>query len=226
MRASRGFSLIELMVSIASLAFIFGIVFLLFSYSVGGYALLDARQGVQGDALKARTQLQQDFSLTHFDSVGVIRRDLGGKRRDTICCLSVSNWNEAGRFANNGLPLWDRVVVYYATTDSAGGRLIRAYLAPDPPAELGFLRIAPLAGNLLDAVGQGLSPDDARVLQRTQVVDGVEEFRCETDAAYQVVRITMSGHRVSGQKADGAARTDERFQAVFELDPLNTSPRL
>lgn len=226
MKTPRGFGLLELLVSIASLAFIFGIVFLLFSYSVGGVAMLNARQGVQGDALKARIQLQQDFSLTHFDSVGVIRRDLGGKRRDVICCLSLSNWNDPTLFANNGLPLWDRMVAYYATTEAEGGRLIRAFLAPDPPSDLGFLRIAPLASNLLDAVAQGSSPDDAQVLQRTQVVDGVEEFRCETDAASQIVRITAIGHRVSGQKADGVARTDERFEAVFELDPLNTSPRL
>lgn len=217
----------ELVVSTAVLAFIFGIVFLLFSYGLSGYAQLEARQGVQGDALKARIQLERDLSLTHFGSVGVVNRDVGGRERDILCLLGMSDWNDESRFENNGLPSWDRYIVFYATDDQESGRLMRAVLAPEPPTGLDYLRIGPVDLGLLGQIDQATVPGDLDMVERLQVVDGIQEFSCEPDEAHQVISVTLSGRRVGGRKSsEGVARTDEVFQAVFEFDPLNTSPRL
>jgi hypothetical protein len=155
-----------------------------------------------------------------------VEREFAGKQRDIICMLGLSNWSDDARFAANGLPLWDRYVVYYATDDAESGKLMRAELAPDFPTGQDCLRIAPFNLGLLGAVGQPIPPDELALIGRQQVVDHLEEFSCDRDDAYQVVRVSLSGRRVSGAKADGIARTDEEFEAVFEFDPLNTSPRL
>jgi hypothetical protein len=140
--------------------------------------------------------------------------------------LGLSNWSNDALFAANGLPLWDRYVVYYASDDSESARMMRAELAPPFPTGQDCLRIAPFNLGLLASVGQPIPPDDLALIGRQQVVDHLDEFRVERDDAYQVIRVNLSGRRVSGRKADGVARTDEEFEAVFEFDPLNTSPRL
>jgi hypothetical protein len=224
--SAAAFGLMDLIVSMAAVGFVFGIVFLLFSYGVGGYALLDARQGVQGDALKARTQLERDFSLSHFDSVGVVQGNFEGFERDIVCCLGLSDWNDPARFSDNGLPLWDRYIVYYATADQGSGSLMRAELAPEVPEGLECLRITPLPAGLLGAVGLDVPPADLALIGRQKVTDDLQEFSCSTDPSLQVVSVRLAGRRVSGARPGGAKRTDEGFEAVFELDPLNTSPKL
>lgn len=217
----------ELVVSTAVLAFIFGIVFLLFSYALNGYAALDARQGVQGAALKARVTMERDFSLSHFLSMGTVDRDFEGHERDIVCMLGLSNWSDEGAFASNGLPRWDRQIVYYAHADREDGRLMRAVLAPDTPPGLDCLRIAPVAAGLLGQVDQAVPPGELAMIERQQVVDGVQEFSCRSDPAYQLVEVRLSLRRVSGLRGgEGVARTEETMEAVFQFDPLNTSPRL
>lgn len=229
-RSSSGLGLAEILVALGALGVIFGTVFLLFSYSLHGHRLLDARQGVQGDALKARANLENDFLQSHFDSVGVCRRTLNnqleGSRRDVVCMLDLSNWNDPSLFDEYGLPLWDRYVVYFATSDQEQGRLIRLELTPDPsPAPGAGLPIAPLPTLVLAGIefgpGSGL-----RVLNRQTILDHLETFAVTSDIATQLVSVELRNRRQDGARTGVTRPIDEAMEAVFEFDPLNTSPRL
>ena len=226
MRQGRtGFSLIELVVSMAALAFIFAIVFLLFTYGHNGYAALNARQGVQASALKARLSLERDLGLSHFDSVGVVNRVEAGEERDIACLLALSNWNDDSLFAANGFPKWDREVVYYATLEPRG-RLMRAVLEPPIPSGLSCLRIAPMDADLLSTVEQDSPPSELCLAERQEVIRGVREFSVTADETHQLITVRLLVRDVSGRRpGQGSARVEEDFEAVFQLDPLNTSPR-
>jgi hypothetical protein len=218
-------------VALGAVGFIFTIVFLLFSYSLSGYKLLDLRQGVQGDALKARASLEHDFTLSHFDSAGAAERtlnnQLGGPRRDAVCLLSISHWNDPARFDSMGLPLWDRYIVYYADTDREQGRLTRLELTPDPaPAPGQSLRIAPLSTGDLATIEDG-PPDGFMITNRQTILEDLTQLEIQVDIPTQTVSVSLASRRQDGgARTGGARRIDEGMEAVFDFDPINTSPRL
>ena len=231
MRRRGGFSLPEMIVATASMAFIFGIVFLLFSYAVNGYRLLDVRQGMQGNALKARNSLERDFSLSHYDSTESsechLGNDLAGARRDAVCMLGLSNWNDADRFSDLGYPRWDRFIVYYATTTEEAGRLIRLELKPVTIADPAQgLRIAPLSVTFLAGLEAGGPGSDWIVVNRQTIMDKLDVFEAQCDDTTQTVSVRLTGSQTDALRPGGMKRIDEGMEAVFRFDPMNTSPRL
>lgn len=212
---------------VASLTFIFGIVFLLFSYGHQGYDLLDTRQGVQVGTLAAKSSLAQDFSYSHFDSVAVVEGSLDEKRRDVVCALALSNWNDAANFTPVGAPQWDRFVVYHVSSQESGA-LIRTELDAKPLLGDLTFGVHPLPPGPMGLMGQSSLPAEfePHLLNRRLIVGDVKEFACKVDETRQLLQIRLKLFAQSGVSPTGAKRVKEGAEAVFEFDPVNTFPKL
>lgn len=220
------FSLLELVVSVTALTFIFGIVFLLLSYGVGGFSLLQTRQSLQSSALRCRLRLERDLGLSHYDSLATLQRG-SANSEDALGMLGLSSWNLESSYSSDGLPLWNRQIVYSAERSPAGKlSLLRTEFEPAPPAGYTYLPVRPIPREILSAAGTLSPPSALGLVRRETMVEELEGFKCQLDASRQLAQITLRQRQSGGVRPAGSQRTEETFEAVFEIDPLNTSPRL
>ncbi len=220
-----GFTVAESLVSIFAFIFILGSVFLLFSISYRGFVLSQTRQDIQNEVLRARQWLEQDFSLTHLGSIGILPRQFSSYgesvSRDAVCALTVSEWSDDNNFFPTGLPRWNRYVIYYATQESSG-RLIRQVIDPqgmDPP-----LIIRPYPK--LYSVQPIESLDPTEIVSSRQLASDVVEFSCRLDLREQSLWQVLKVRKRGGRATQGLKQTDQVIEATFRWDPLNTAPRL
>jgi hypothetical protein len=64
------------------------------------------------------------------------------------------------------------------------------------------------------------------VLNRQTILDHLETFAVTSDIATQLVSVELRNRRQDGARTGVTRPIDEAMEAVFEFDPLNTSPRL
>ena len=114
-----------------------------------------------------------------------------------------------------GLPLWDRHVIYRASTDIAStGGLERLNVAPDLPLPY---RIRPLEGFA--------TITDEGVVNRQLLTSLLRSFECQVDPAMQQVRLAFELEAVGAKRGLDQTKVKERFQAEFQWLPSNTVPR-
>ena len=222
----RAFSLLELVVSLAALTFVFGIVFLLLSYGVGGFSLLQTRQSLQSNALRCRLRLERDLGLSHFDSLSTLQRGTAHSE-DALGMLGLSSWNSESSYSSDGLPLWNRQIVYSAEP-GLGGKLslIRTEFEPAPPSGYSYLPVRPVGNQVLSAAGTTSPPSALGLVRRETMIEDLEDFECHLDSSRQLALVTLKQRQSGAKRPAGSQKTEETFEAVFEIDPLNTSPRL
>lgn len=221
-----GFSIAELVVSMATLALVLIGVFVLFNFSARGFQLINTRQDVQNEVLKARQWLERDFTLTHLGSVGVKERTVSPDgithSRDAVCLLSVSDWQQDSNFFSlTGLPRWNQYVVYYATRDEPS-RLMRSVIVPENPPPP--LKVRPFPRMMGGTDPENFPP--AEVIQSQQVANNVLEFECRLDLAGQSLIQNLKVRRREGYSGMGNKKTDEVLEATFRWDPINTTPKI
>ena len=218
-RASlRGFSLPELLFGLGVFSLFLVGMFALFGRGYQAYHFLSTRQSVQSDLLRLRAVLGDDFGKTHYRSVGSLQREIlidgDTVSRDIACCLSLDDWSRSENFrVPEGIPLWNRYIVYRSSLDNEG-RLERLVVAPkdDPP-----FRVRPMLG--LDNL-------EAPVKSLQTLSTSIRHFECRVDGYLQKVVVTLVLSDGGGKRGLDSGDAKETFKAEFSWLPHNTVPKL
>lgn len=141
----HGFSLLEVVIACALFGGLTTLIFSFFRFGTHAFMSANQRHGLQMDALRCADALTEDLERSSQASVSVLSGatrsvaiDTETVQRDVISFASIKNWRDHTNSENynldNGAPLWNRSLVYYATQETEG-RFIRLRVDPIPPPE-------------------------------------------------------------------------------------------
>lgn len=204
--------------------------FALFELGSRSFRLGSMRHGLQSDARRAAALLDQDLRRSDYGTVKVLDSGVNPSlqvlstsgalvERDGVCLAGLSDWLSGASYdALSSRPLWDEYIVYYATTEAAGGRLIRQVLIP-PTAPYS----TPYAGFTV-AASLNLNPVlNAGGVRNTQTLSQhVEELKIVPDAPTQSLQVSLKLRDTGGSKVGTTGRLDESLQLTFQIHPENT----
>lgn len=205
----KGHTLIELLVGMAILALLIGVIFLAFDYGTASFRRANDRQGAQGEMARALTAMQADLRRSHYRTITALTLN-ASPRRDALALGSLKDWRDPGSFDGvNGLPKWDRYVLYYATSQ---GWLVRALLDPTAPdhSPVAFANLDP-ASFCHDDPGLNLAPQTSF----TVLTRAVDEFQAEAPPFAEHVEVRL--------RLDPDHR--QRLESRLDITPENTWPR-
>lgn len=151
----RGFSVLELVLSMGILAVLSLLMFVLFQSSVDQFAVGAARGDLQSQIHRATRSLRRDLARSSRASLLIEPRSVtvGAQllSRDRLSFAALSDWNNPSLFTASGLPRWDRQLVYAAVPDEKSGILgyaqvnPRAGTAQNPWTPLRTMTVPPLS---------------------------------------------------------------------------------
>ena len=228
---ARGFNLLEVVVScvLLSTAMLCAFEFFEFGSRVFRGGLM--RQGLQAQVRRSVTPLDQDLRRTDLSTVSVIAKAQDATReilstsgalveRDGLCLAALSNWNLGTNYDTlTSRPMWDRYVVYYATTEAEGARLIRQTVRPPGSPYLSNWGVFTTATSLSQNPALNSGPiENTRVL-----ADQVEEFHVVLDAPTSAVIVKVKFRATGGLRVGTAGKNlDESLEAKFQIHPENS----
>ncbi len=214
----KGFSLVEMLFALGIFSLFVGGMFAIFGRGYQAFHFLSARQSVQGELLRLKAVMGEDFGKTHYRSIGSYQRDLtlGEEEvsRDTVCCLTLDDWANVNNFRDpTSIPLWNRYVVYRTTLDSEG-KLERLVVAPE--GEVPF-RVRSMLN---------LGSFDDPIVNRKTLSTKIKSFDCRLDGYLQKVVVTLVISDGGGKRGLDSQEAKESFKAEFSWVPYNTVPKL
>ena len=192
----------------------------MFSFGSRAFRLGSLRSGLQAEARRVYSQLDWDLRRTDMSTLSLVTSaddpmrqvpNVSGTlvERDGVCMANLRDWRSAGSYDATTLrPRWDRYVVYFATTEPTGGRLLRQVLEP-----AGAPYNAPFAGLALDPA----VPGDV-------LAQHVEEFKVSRDATTDSIVVQLKLRERGGQKPGTAGKNlDETLELGLQVGPENTA---
>ena len=213
-RTQRGFSLIEVLVTSVILTFLMGAVFWAFDFGSRSFYQTSTQQSSQGEMTRVYSRLRKDLRHTHFRTVHSLERTLQGSRRDALSLASLKEWSAESSFDElNGLPKWDRYVVYYGTES---GQLIRSNLDPAFPD----YSAAPFQGlSETEHLNQDPLGNDGALQSSFRVVSrSVSKFEVSLTPEQDMVSIKILLKSGQGRKAESS-------ELRLDISPQNTWPK-
>jgi prepilin-type N-terminal cleavage/methylation domain-containing protein len=216
-RRKRGFTLVEILLAMGLLSLLSIGLFSAFDYGATAFRHATSQQENQGALTRAYTTLRDDLRQTHFRSVSVKQRtvEVEGEHlsRDGLCFGGLKDWDAEESFdAVNGLPKWDRYLLYYATQK---GLLVRSEIDP------AFPDFSPAPFGSLDET-EHMQEDPAfnagNQIAYKIVTNTVKEFAVELDPGSDTVLVSCV------LKLRHRDRTD-LTEFELEISPQNTWPR-
>ncbi len=216
----KGFSLLEMTLSAFLMGMAVALAFGLFSFGSRAFRLGSLRSGLQAEARRIYSQLDWDLRRTDMSTLSLVTSADDPMRqvpnvtgtlveRDGVCMAGLSDWRAAGSYDAATLrPRWDRYVVYFATTEATGGRLLRQVLTPS-----GAPFDSPYAALTLD-------PD----VPGDVLAQHVDEFKVSRDATTDSIVVQLKLRERGGQKVGTAGKNlDETLELGFQVGPENTA---
>ncbi|MGE0491080.1 MAG: type II secretion system protein J [Vulcanimicrobiota bacterium] len=133
-------SLLEAVLVVGLFAILSAALFGMFHWGVSQFFLGASRQSAQSQAARALAVLEKTIREAPRDSVGLATGP--GRQvtvapntfsRDGVVVASLSNWSDASLYDVDGVPRWDRYVMFYATNTVPTGELRRVLINPTNP---------------------------------------------------------------------------------------------
>lgn len=218
MRHSRAFTLLELLIGMAVLGLLIITLFQAFDFGAKAFREATTRQDAQGATTRAYTVLRGDLRRSHFRSISTVERATTVEeeevRRDALSVGSLRDWQDTASYDSlNGVPKWDRYVLFYATMD---GKLVRTTVDLDSPdfSPTPFYDLDPHRYLQDDPSTNTGYQSGQRVL-----CENLLEFRCSLQPAHDTVQVQCTLLQKRDQRRMG--------RSGFELDifPQNTWPK-
>lgn len=231
----RGFSLLELIVSLTCLTLISVGLFAIFEMCSSNFRVGLTRQALQSQIMTFSARFGVDVRQCSIYSASVNPRsvsvdlDPGNSaqsvtvRRDSISLSGLRDANNPNSYeAVTGLPKWDCYWIYTATTESPTGKLIR--FRRDWPATVAQVKLPDFLGV---PNAYNVYPSPAAVPRTSQVLaHGLFKLEGQVDLANQqvIVRVGFRGER--GHTAAGGRSLAEVAETLFRIKPENSWPRM
>ena len=205
----RGFSVAELVVCMALFGLISLLIFSLLLSGSRSFNIVMSRSTLQGELNRSLARLQGEVRRSSIGLATVLRgseRSVDGLSRHGICLSSLRDWRAATSYDDDGAPLWDEFLIFYATLQTPGRLLRTVYHPPGAPFTQPMAGLS-AATHLLD---QG-APDTATLAQH------VEEFKLSYDGGAGVLEVSLQLRRRAGRTPEGNRINEERVQANCRL---------
>ncbi len=231
MKTRRGFTLLEAMFTVLIMGGLIAILAGVFSIASSNFKLGTTRLQLQGELRRILAPLRRDLRNSSFHSTATVEGSASVAARPPDAAptvtvrrdgLSMAGLKEPGRDssyqADDGKPLWDCYLLYFATLDNPNGKLVRAVLDDSPPR--------PLAKPLNPFTTANLSMSDpALVANGLRVLsEQVLAFEVELEPPTQMVHAHIKLRGKEGRR-EGKS-TAEILEVKISLRPANTWPRL
>lgn len=233
MNRERGFSLIELVVSMAMISLVSALVFGLFRICSSVYTSSTSSLSLQSElrriAARFGLELRHStfYSVSEASNVVTVPVDPGMSpettqvRRDAISCAALLDPSLPTSYDADGLPLWDRYTVFTCTQESPNGRLYRYQLSSTPSV----LQTPRFGTNPIPASYQAI-PNAFALPQTTRLMSkDIYRFQVNIDYANQRIAIRLGLRGQIGRTVEGRS-TANIAETIFHFKPENTWPKM
>ena len=232
MSRTRGFSLLESLVTIAVLGGLIVVVFAVFRVGATGFRVGTNRLDLQGDLRRLMAPLRRDLQNSSFQSTSFVSQSLTVAARPpspipTVTVqrdgLSMNGLLEPedddSYHQTSGLPIWDCYLCYFATLDQPDGKLVRMVLKDSSRDVLSRpLNLGPAD---LSLSNKDLIQNNLKVLS-----DQIMDFGVTLDQSNQLVRLHFRLRSKIGHQMMGGRSLVEILEIQTTINPANTNPRL
>ena len=216
--SGRGFSLLEVLVATGILGLLIVAIFSAFDYGSRAFRQANARQDAQGVSTRVYTLLRDDLRQTHHWMASVSERALNiddtEYRRDGLCFGTLEDWSDPESFdQQNGVPEWDRYVLYYGTLDGKLARTMISHPTLDDHSPAPFTELEVDRYMKDDPATNTGHQSEYRVL-----TDSLMEFKAETSVETGTVSVRCLFQRDRRERK-------ERSEFQLQVFPQNTWPK-
>ena len=214
----KGYTLIELVVAMGVLAILSIALFEAFDFGSRSFREANTRQNAQGALTRAYSVLRGELRRSHFRSISVVERativEEEEVRRDALSLGGVKDWHDPESYDElNGVPKWNRFIIFYGTMD---GKLVRSTvdLENGDPSPVPFY----------DLDGERYLKDDPSTNTGYQtsyrvISESLREFECTLYPG------TDTGRVECALEIDRRGREKGLSQFEIEVFPQNTWPK-
>lgn len=223
----RGFTLLEVMLASSLFLILVVVAFRIFEFGAWATSTTNQRHNLQSAATRTMLSLQNDLLRSALASVSLQRRTLSINgitvHRDGVAFAAMSDWNDpAGFDSTMGAASYDRYLVYYATSDTEGARLIRSlYQGPSPRTAVPRALVGFSVSTHMQDVP---TSNPSSQLSYTLLAEGVREFSVWDGGSG--IRASLVLFRAGARRAaEGLQKHDQSYEFEIEVVPLNTWPR-
>ena len=117
-RRSRGTTLIEVLISTAIFSFVIISIFLVFRLGTNYWKAIRVQKILQDSAKYAIDDMYKELKRTNKNTVTYVsfKNNDPDFHRDILIFFSSTNWFDSNLYnSNDGTPLWNEVIIYFAT---------------------------------------------------------------------------------------------------------------
>lgn len=231
----RGFSVLELLVSVSCLIVISGGLFAMFEMCSSNFRVGMTRSALQSQLTTFSTRFSIDarqgsiyaaYANNRTVSVDLepgVSTQTVNVRRDSLCLSALKDPNDPASYeAGTGLPKWDCYWIYTATQESPTGQLVR--FRKDRPAAttqeiLPIFQSSPLLFFTIPSTQA--APGTSHTIGR-----GLYKFEASVDVANQQILVRIGFRGEQGHTTAGRRSLAEVAETVFRVKPENSWPRM
>ncbi len=217
-----GFTLLELLISMSLLSLLLILIFAAFDLGTRIFQETAVRQSSETQLRNIRVLLERDAKLASFWYSNSISRSTTDGERDALSLAAVSDWDDPTKYdSTTGRPLWDRYIVWYATTGETGS-LYRQIVAPSFPGPALATAYGSLGTNLSDL--NPLANED--VVFSRLLSENVVDFRADLKAQNGTVTTTIRLLSKGGKRALSGVKVEDHLEVTLVFQPKNTWPAI
>lgn len=245
----RGFSLLELVVSMTLLSVLSVLTFSLFAQGSSLFRLGSSRGNLQTEMRRLIASMGREITHSSFYSCASLTSaplsvEPGGPgqtrwvQRDTLSCAALRDPLASASYdPQSGLARWDCYTIYLATDEVPQGKLLRFRV--DSPFDTAgpTTESTPLRGQRNGLPYDTLAPlvtaypastSDTPVLPDTTrlLTSQLLEFQAGAETSTQLVRVRVVLRGEEGRITQGHHTTAELLEGKLTFKPENTWPRL
>lgn len=207
----RGFTLLEMVLSVGLFALLSVVVFAFFRSAVNQFKMGASRGDLQTEARRVTALLRKEMARSSLDSVNLFNSSavVGTSTvpRDRVSFATLKDWTDTSNFdATNGLPLWNQQMMFAVDQTTPNGNFGYAVVVPTDPAASPW--------SSLDSIAVP-PPAGPQVLRWTSLSHSVRSLAVKKDGGRFSFDLQLAG------KSLDTTRREEKLQLKFLLIPYN-----
>jgi hypothetical protein len=216
--------LIELIITMAMLGLLTALLFSAFELGTRVFRDTSVRATSENQLRSIKLLFERDVHHSNiwYCNKNPLPRPVGASDRDALGMPTLDNWNDDTNFDPVSLrPMWNRYIVWYATTASPTGALYRQIIEPAVPAGGFTSPYGALSANLSATPSLNADVLYTRIMSE-DVIDFKTNFKFQDGTVSATVRLMSTG----AQRPGTLVKTEENLQVQFTFQPKNSWPRI